>query len=66
MSILAIPWTVSLQALCPWDFPGNNTEAGCHFLLRGIQTNELHYSFWWSDDFSVIQGERFQQGNERR
>ena len=26
--------------LCPWDFPGNNTEVGCHFLphenpLRG-------------------------------
>ena len=35
-------------------FPGNNTGAGCHFLLRGIQTNELRYSFWWSDDFPVI------------
>ena len=22
--------------LCPWDFPGKNTEAGCHFLLQGI------------------------------
>ena len=22
--------------LCPWDFPGKNTEIGCHFLLRGI------------------------------
>ena len=21
--------------LCPWDFPGKNTEVGCHFLLGG-------------------------------
>ena len=21
---------------CPWDFPGNNTGVGCHFLLQGI------------------------------
>ena len=21
---------------CPWDFPGKNTEVGCHFLLLGI------------------------------
>jgi len=22
--------------LCPWDFPGKNTEVGCHALLQGI------------------------------
>ena len=22
--------------LCPWDFPGNNTAVGCHFLLQDI------------------------------
>ena len=22
--------------LCPWDFPGKNTGASCHFLLQGI------------------------------
>ena len=22
--------------LCPWDCPGKNTGAGCHFLLQGI------------------------------
>ena len=22
--------------LCPWDFPGKNTEVGCYFLLQGI------------------------------
>ena len=24
------------RLLCPWDFPGKNTEVGCHFLLQGI------------------------------
>ena len=23
------------KLLCPWDFPGNNTGVGCHFLLQG-------------------------------
>ena len=24
------------RLLCPWDFPGKNIGAGCHFLLQGI------------------------------
>jgi len=32
----ATPWTVAIRLLCPWDFPGKNTEVGCHFLLQGI------------------------------
>ena len=36
MSDFATPWTVAHQFLCPWDFPGKNTEVGCHFLLQGI------------------------------
>ena len=24
------------RLLCPWDFPGKNTEVGCHVLLQGI------------------------------
>ena len=24
------------RILCPWDFPGKNTGAGCHSLLQGI------------------------------
>ena len=24
------------RLLCPWDFPGKNTGAGCHFLLQAI------------------------------
>ena len=27
------------RLLCPWDFPGKNTEVGCHFLFRGIFPN---------------------------
>ena len=27
------PCTVAHQILCPWDFPGSNTEVGCLFLL---------------------------------
>ena len=26
----------STRLLCPWDFPGKNIRAGCHFLLQGI------------------------------
>ena len=26
--------------LCPWDFPGNNTGVGCHFLLQSILLNQ--------------------------
>ena len=32
-------------SFCPWDFPGKNTEVGCHFLLQGIfptQGSNLH------------------------
>ena len=24
------------RLLCPWDFPGESTGMGCHFLLQGI------------------------------
>ena len=24
------------RLLCPWDYPGKNTEVICHFLLQGI------------------------------
>ena len=32
-------WPHGLQPtrlLCPWDFPGKNTGADCHFLLQGL------------------------------
>ena len=30
------PWTVTFQVLCPWNSPGKNIGASCHFLLQGI------------------------------
>ena len=33
------------RLFCSWDFPGNNTGVGCHFLLQGIfrtQGQNLH------------------------
>ena len=36
VQLFATPWTVASRLLCPWDFPGKNTIAGCHFLLHGI------------------------------
>ena len=33
----ATPWTVwPMRLLCPWDFPGENSGVGCHFLLQEI------------------------------
>ena len=34
--LFAIPWTVAYQAPPSWDFSGNSTGVGCHFLLQGI------------------------------
>ena len=34
--ILWDPWTLSHHALCPWNSPGKNPGAGCHFLRQGI------------------------------
>ena len=45
-------WLPGLQPprlLCPWDFPGKNTELGCHFLLQGIfqtQGSDPHLLSW--------------------
>ena len=43
------PWTVASRLLCPCNFPGKNTGAGCHFLLQGIfsaQGSNLHLLHW--------------------
>ena len=42
--LFVTPWTVcSPHVLCPWNFPGQNTEVGCHFLLKGLfLTQELN------------------------
>ena len=33
---LCDPVDCSLPGSCPWNSPGKNTEAGCHFLLWGV------------------------------
>ena len=33
---LCDPMEDPTRLLCPWDFPGKNTVADCHFLLQGI------------------------------
>ena len=40
------------RLLCPWDFPGKNTGASCHFLLQGIfltHGSNLHLLLWQED-----------------
>ena len=34
--LFVAPWTAARQAPRPWDSPGENTGAGCPFLLQGI------------------------------
>ena len=47
------------RVLCPWNFPGKNTEASCHFLLQGIfltQRLNLHllsFLHWQADSLPV-------------
>ena len=36
-------WTVAARLLCPWDFPGKNTGAGCHFLLQSLACIKLTF-----------------------
>ena len=35
VQLFVTPHAVSCQALCPWNFPGNNTGIGFRFLLQG-------------------------------
>ena len=38
----ATPQTVAHRIFCPWDSPGKNTGAGCHFTLQGtVMTHGL-------------------------
>ena len=32
--LFEIPWTADPRLLSPWNFPGKNIGAGCHFLLQ--------------------------------
>ena len=45
--------------LCPWDFPGKNTEMGCCFLFQGIFWTQglnphlLHLLHWQADSLPL-------------
>ena len=42
--------------LCPWNFPGKNTEVGCHFLLQGnflTQGLNLYLLHWQADSLPL-------------
>ena len=44
------------QVLCPWDFPGKNTGADCHFLLQGIfaiQGLNPHLLHWQASSLAL-------------
>ena len=37
VQLVVTPWGVACKAFqCPWNFLGQNTGVGCHFLLQGI------------------------------
>ena len=47
------------RLLCPWDYPGKNTEVICHFLLQGIFSTQrlnpclLHPLHWQADSLPL-------------
>ena len=44
------------RLLCPWNFPGKNTEVGCHFLLQGIVLSQgSNHVSWvsWADSLPL-------------
>ena len=47
------------RLLCPWNFPGKNMGAGCHFLLQGIFPSQelnlslLHLLHWQVDSLPL-------------
>ena len=40
VQLSATPWTVTHQALWPWNCPGKKSGVGCHFLFQGIFLNQ--------------------------
>ena len=47
LRLFAALWTVVHPGSLPMEFPGKDTEAGCHFLLQGIlPTQGWHQRLW--------------------
>ena len=60
--ILCDPMDYSHRLLCPWNFPGENTGVGSHFLLQGIFVTQgpnscllcfLHLPLWQADSLPL-------------
>ena len=54
------PWAAAHQAPLSMDFPGKNTEVGCHSLLQVIfptQGSNLRLLQWWADPLPLSQGQ---------
>ena len=49
VQFFGIPWTVThpVPLSCPFDFTGNNSGVGCHFLLQGI------YLIWGLNNIQI-------------
>ena len=41
------------RLLCPWDYPGKNTEVGCHFLLLQIPYICINIQYFDLSDFTL-------------
>ena len=57
VQLFATPWIVTCQALCPWNFLGKTTGAGCHFHFQGIfptQGSKPHLLHWQVDSFTTV------------
>ena len=56
----ATPWKVAHQPPCPWNFPDQNTGAGCYSLLQGIFLTQRwnpslsHLLRWQGDSLPLV------------
>ena len=53
-----IPWIIDPRLFGPWDFPGKNTRADCHFLIQifptqGLKPNLLCLMHWQADSLAL-------------
>ena len=46
--------TLLTVALYPWDFPGKNTGAGCHFLVQRLNPGLSHLLHWQAGCLSLV------------
>ena len=52
-AVLSLP----TRLFCSWDFPGKNTEVGCHFSLQGIfliKRSHLCFLLWQADSSPLV------------